>query len=135
MEYYASMNNGKYLHFKQKMLLVLNKANVISALNNHKIATKHGESDEGINFGEKLEVFDENKENKEADFSVKVLKMKKNHMLYENQMKNLFESNENDYEKKIQLIDHQLNSQAHDIQERIQERRNSVYFPSLSIKA
>jgi len=65
---------------------------------------------------------------KEDEFKVKVLSMKKNHWIYEDQMKEIFESNEKNFEKKLEIIDNQLNLQTNNIQERIKERRTSFYI-------
>ena len=120
----------KYLHFKQKMLLMLNKPNVMSALNN-KI-----NNNKGVKLSNNDDYDKENNNklktagsyNKEADFNVRVLTMKKNHMIYEDQMKEIFESNEKNIEKKLEIIDNQLNFQTNDIQERLKERRNSIHI-------
>ena len=65
---------------------------------------------------------------KEDEFKVKVSTIKKNQWIYEDQMKQILESNEKYLEKKLSIIDNQLNSQSSDIRERIKERRTSVHI-------
>ena len=108
------------------MLLLLNRPNVIVALNNSYI---NGKKQEALNQEKKeiktLKLTEENLKNvqKEDEFKVKVSSIKKNHWICEDQMKQILESNEKDFETKLSIIDKQLNSQTSDIKERIKERR------------
>lgn len=106
------------------MLMVFNKSNVLSTLNTS-----------NTRFDKKLGVLEETKQQNiimpqkdynKKDFNGKLLTLKKKHSIYEDQMKEIFDSNEKNLEKKMQLIDDQLSLQTNDIQERLKERRSSV---------
>lgn len=114
------------------MLLLLNRPNVMIALNNSYINGKNNQESFNSNpeIKEKRKSKCENTKDvqKEDEFKVKVSSIKKNQWIYEDQMKQILESNEKYLENKLSIIDNQLNSQTSDIRERIKERRTSVHI-------
>lgn len=111
------------------MLLLLNRPNVMIALNNSYINGKNQECHDSETKENRKPICENTKDaQKENEFNVKVSSIKKNQWIYEDQMKQILESNEKYLEKKLSIIDNQLNSQTSDIRERIKERRTSVHI-------